>query len=92
MSKNSAATKELRSAWNSNYESFGVQAFSLLPAFGDMVVSPKSAWCLEGVNNVRMSIFASNLVFPSGPFVWHTTESTASAFQRKVVSILENGR
>jgi hypothetical protein len=93
LSVNSAATKELQSAWNSNYQSFGVQAYSLIPILGDVVVSPWSAWSLQGVTKVAMPFF-KKLTFPYvpfGPFVFHTEESKTGAIQRSVTSILENG-
>jgi RHS repeat-associated protein len=93
LSVNSAAIKELQSAWNSNYQSFGVQAYSLIPIFGDTIVSPWSAWSLQGVTKVAMPFF-KRLTFPYvpfGPFVVHTAESKAGAIRRSVTSILENG-
>jgi hypothetical protein len=46
----SSGVKELQSAWNTHYELFGVQAFSLIPTVGDLVVTPNSAWSLKGMH------------------------------------------
>jgi hypothetical protein len=69
--------RQLQSAWNNNYEKFGVKAYSLIPGIGDTVVGSSSAWSLNGFSKLDM------------PFTVHTRESGNKYFQQATYNILK---
>lgn len=71
---NSEGIKQLQDAWNRNYQSFGVNFYSMQGIFGDGVVSRGSSTSLKGSNNIMMERFsfhtnqANNLYWQS--YIW----------------------